>query len=70
MNFLLNRLDNGPSISIGMCLPAVCSVDHLQRTINEMIRKKLNGVSMKIPKNTCQPAENVAELKTIDWFAM
>lgn len=65
-----NRLDNGPGISIGMCLPAVCSVDHLQRIINEVIHGKVSGVSVKIPKNTCQYEENASELNSLDLFVL
>lgn len=65
-----NRLDVGPSISIGICIPASCSIDHLEALVNKVIQKKASGVTLKIPKRSCQFEENTTDLKTLDFAAM
>lgn len=69
--FFKNRIYVGPSISIGMCLPHVCSVDHLESMLNQMIRaRSINNVTIIIPKNSCQFEERASKLKTLDLIAM
>lgn len=66
----LNRLDVGPSVSIGICIPAVCSVDHLESFVNKVIQRKASNMTIKIPRKSCQFEENATNLKTLDLAAV
>lgn len=69
-NTLMPRLDVGPSISIGVCLPAVCSIDHLESLVNKIIQKKASNMTLNIPRRSCQFEENATDLNTLDYSAM
>lgn len=58
------------SISIGLCLPAVCSTDHLESIVNDLLHARSSSLAFEIPKNTCQFEEKVSGLKTVDLIAM
>lgn len=67
--YILYRIKTGFTVTFGMCTPAVCSMNFLQKLL------KLNGladkkVSIKLAENTCQLEEQTTELKTIDWCMM
>lgn len=67
----MNRIDVGPSISIGICLPITCSVDHLEFIVNQVIQTKaINNVSVKILENSCQFGESASNSKDIDLATM
>lgn len=58
------------SISLGLCLPAICSTDHLEFIINDLLRAKSSSLLFTIPKNSCQLEENGSDYRTIDLFAL
>lgn len=66
----MNSLDVGHSISLGMCLPAVCSTDDLESIINKVIHAKTDNFFFEIPKTSCQFEEYPSELTTVDLLAM
>lgn len=65
-----HRLDIGPSISLGICLPAACSVKHLESIVNKVFRIESDGSVFEIPPNACQLEENPTTLLTIDGITM
>lgn len=67
---ILNSLDIGPSISIGICLPAMCSIDHLESLVNKIFKKNSSNMTLNIPRRSCQFEENATDLKTLDVAAM
>lgn len=67
---ILIRLDVGPSISIGICLPAVCSIDHLESLVNKIIQKKPSNITVTIPRRSCQFEENATDWNSLDYSAM
>lgn len=74
LNYLLverrHRLDVGPGISIGLCLPLACSINHLQRIANNVLQAKVGNMTVKIPENTCQIEESASNLNSVDFAAM
>lgn len=67
----LNRLEvQKPSISLGICLPAVCLTDHLESIINDAINKKSSSFHMEIRNYACQFEEFASQLRTIDVVAL
>lgn len=64
------RIFDGPAISIGLCLPAACSSEHLENVTNTMFYKNEDNMKVHIPINTCQAQEYATELNTLDWAAM
>lgn len=64
------RLDIGPSVSLGICLPAVCSTKHLEMLINKIYRTESDSSVIEIPPNACQFEENASNLMTLDLIAM
>lgn len=68
------RPDGMKPIQFGICAPAVCSVEILEKEfyiIKEMIWKEFHmDVSVLIPEKTCQFEEKDTNLKTIDKYAM
>lgn len=64
------RIFDGPDISIGLCLPAACSPDQLERAINAVFQKNGDDMKVQIPQNTCQAEEYSTELSSLDWAAM
>lgn len=68
--WVLHRIDVGPSLSIGLCLPASCSTAHLELIVNNILREKSSTLMLKIPKNTCQFEENATDVRTLDCIAM
>lgn len=66
---MLFRPKNGKAITFGMCIPAVCSMDFLQKLLK--IDDLVDGmVSIELAENTCQLEEQITKLKTIDWYTM
>lgn len=57
-------------ISVGVCLPAVCSNDHLESVVNKVIHLITNDVTVTIPSNLCQFEENANDFNTIDLVTM
>lgn len=55
---------------IAWFFPAVCSIEHLELIINEVIGTKSNSSLIEIPPNACQYEENPSNLMTIDLIAM
>lgn len=60
----------GPSISLGICLPSVCSVEQLESSVNRIIHRKWQNMTVRIVKDYCQTEETPAEFKTIDLITM
>lgn len=60
----------GPGVSIGLCLPSVCSVDHLTSLVDRVVREKSSKITFFIPQNTCQFEENVSGLEPLDLIVM
>lgn len=69
-NFIYRIEVAEPGFSFGFCLPAVCSVDHIEHIFNEITNTNVHGVSMNILKNTCQKEETISEFNTLDLIAM
>lgn len=57
-------------IAFGICLPASCSADHFESTINHVIHRKIDNISVQIDKQTCQSKDNSIQFKTIDWITL
>lgn len=73
MKFIFSAISYEPGFSFGICLPASCTVDHLQTIIDEQINAKTSDVSIQIPnilENVCQTAINTIKLETLDVIAM
>lgn len=68
--YIFHRLEVGPSVSLGICLPAACSIKHLESVINQVFRIESDGSMFEIPSNTCQLEENPFNLMTLDWITM
>lgn len=67
------RLDlyrTGSSISMGMCLPAACSVEKLGSDIDRVVHRRLRGMTVRIPQDYCQSEETPSEYTTLDFVAM
>lgn len=58
------------SISLGLCLPAKCAVEHLESVVNKVIHNDLRNMVVKIPKFQCQLEEYVTGWKPIDFITM
>lgn len=60
----------GPSISVGICLPAACSVEQLGNDINRVVHRQLPGMIIQIRKDYCQSEEFPSKLEILDFVAM
>lgn len=60
----------GASVSLGLCLPAVCSTDHLEFVINDLLHARSSSLLFEIPKNSCQLKEHGSGIRTIDLVAL
>lgn len=54
MCFAYFRPDKGIAITIGVCLPTVCSLEFLEPFVNDYIHTKTSNVTMKLLGDTCQ----------------
>lgn len=68
MSLLQNA--NRRDISIGICLPAVCSNDHLESVANKILHRIANNVTVSIPSSLCQFEENANNFNAIDLVTM
>lgn len=57
------RPDAPPQFKFGMCVPAACSLDFLQTFVNFTDKIKLS-------EDTCQVANTVTDLRTLDIVVM
>lgn len=64
------RIFDGPDISIGLCLPAACSPDHLEHVINTALHRNGGDMKVQIPQSTCQTQEFATEWTSLDWAAV
>lgn len=72
-SFLLHFYDSfhdKSTISLGICLPAVCSVEHLEFILNKVIDGKFTDIIVEIPKHFCQFEESSSQFNTIDLYTM
>lgn len=69
--FSINRFHDDSTISIGICLPASCSVDRMESVLNEVIQHKINAdTRVSIPRPFCQLEEKETQMQTFDLFVM
>lgn len=69
--FLSNRFQDDSTVSIGICLPASCSVDRLKYVLNEVIQRKISAdIHVMIPKPLCQFEEKDSQLQKFDLFIL
>lgn len=61
------RSKPGKTLTFGICVPAVCSLDFLQDYLK---LKNSEKIPFKLLENTCQLEENATKLKTLDWIAV
>lgn len=54
----------------GMCLPAICKIDHFETAVNKLVRNTVKNAIVKIPKKTCQFEESATDWKPIDYVAV
>lgn len=68
----INRLEvELPQISLGMCLPAICSADQLAAIGNEAIHSITNQFDFEVPRIACQSGVKYKpKLEMLDLFAM
>lgn len=65
------RLDVGPGVSIGLCLPMACSINHLETIANSVLtHAKVKNMTVKIRENSCQIEETASHFNSIDFAAM
>lgn len=58
-------------ITIGICLPDVCSPTVIVELINILkVNTSLNNIDIDIPESTCQFEENITQLNIFDEIAM
>lgn len=59
-----------PSVSLGLCLPAVCKVNQLESVVNDAIHTNLEHMEAKIPEEMCQLEGSANDWKTLDFVTM
>lgn len=63
------RFSLGKEMIFGLCMPAVCSLDYLQKLIeNDDSMNKT--ISISLLEDTCQYEESLTKLRTIDFVTM
>lgn len=60
----------GPSISLGICLPATCAVDQLESSVNKIIHRRMPNMTVRIVKDYCQTEEFPSKFDTKDYVAL
>lgn len=70
IKYFFNSTRPNTTITIGICLPKVCSTDNLESVVNEKLHVKANDITVRIPRELCQYQENAANFNAIDFVIM
>ena len=70
VNFYFAKNISEPKISLGICLPANCSVTYFESIVNDVIDANAKNIVVTIPNDTCQFEENKIHWNTIDFVTM
>lgn len=66
----LNLYYAGPSISLGICLPSSCDVEQLESSVNRIVHRKIQNMTVRIIKDYCQTEQVPSDFKTSDFVAL
>lgn len=58
------------SISLGICLPAACSVENLGAAVNNVLLTRAKNSTAKVFIEDCQDVEKYSDIRAIDFVAM